>query len=80
MYLLVLILCVVVDWLYVGWTLHAVAGKAGAAAVFSGALALVGSTGTLLYISEPALIVPFVLGHVIGSYTAVKYATPRHDG
>ncbi len=79
-WLLVFTLCVVVDWLYVGWTIKAVAGQAGAAAVFSGALALVGGLGTLLYVSDQWLLIPYVLGHIVGSYSAVIYQTPGHNG
>ena len=74
-FLVVFVLCVVVDWLYVLWTRASLQrSTALVAAGTSGLLALVGSVSTILYNMDHSMVVPVVAGHVIGSYTAVKYA------
>lgn len=57
---------------YVRWTLAAVAGQPVKAAMYSGAIQLVGLTGLVLVVYSPWLIIPGVLGHAAGSYLAVR--------
>lgn len=73
--LLVFILCIVVDWLYVGWnraSLHR--SQAFRACLFSGFLAFIACETSILYNANQLLMIPVVVGHMVGSYTAVKYA------
>lgn len=66
-------LALVVDYLYVLWTRAAMARQSVRAGISSGLLQIVAATSTIIYVTNPWLLIPNVLGHSLGSYLAVKY-------
>jgi len=62
----------VVDIAYTYYIRRAAQGRALPAALWSGGIALAGSLNVLAYIQDRRLIVPMVLGYIVGTYWAVR--------
>ena len=69
---LILLFYILIDVLYVVYTLTVVKNKALASATCAGVMALIVSIGVVSYTHHNAYIVPVVLGSFIGTYLAVK--------
>ncbi len=71
---LVFLLAAGIDWLYVKWAQAATSRKAVQAMVTAAFIQIAGVLSVLLYVADPVLMVPNVVGHSLGSYLAVRYS------
>jgi len=70
--LLLFVAYFVYDLLYAKWTEYVVTKRPYLAAHASVGIYLIGSWGIILYVANPWLLIPIILGAWLGTYVAVK--------
>lgn len=68
----VFVVACVVDIAYAYYIRRTAEGKALSAALWSGAIAASGAFNILAYTADRRLILPMILGYIVGTYWAVK--------
>lgn len=71
-YVLVFFAAMLTDWLWATYIAHTAAKNAIQAALWSGVLMLVGAYVTLSYLEDWRMLIPAVIGGMIGTYISVK--------
>jgi hypothetical protein len=61
-----------VDVAYAYYIRRSAQGRAVPAALWSGGIALAGAYNVIAYTKDPRLLVPMLVGYVLGTYVAVK--------
>lgn len=76
---LVFLLAVVVDAMFVAWSLSANRGWAVRAALAAVMIQVCGVMGTLFMVRDPWLLALNAVGHGLGTYLAVKWALRQKE-
>lgn len=71
-YVLVFFAAMATDWLWATYIAQTAAKNAIKAALWSGVLMLVGAYVTLSYLEDWRMLIPAVIGGMIGTYISVK--------